>query len=205
MPPQTSKNNANAPPQMVNCLACSTVHHEGYCRLKLAGVEKCPLCGIAHYGHARVCPHIGSETQVRQMLEALRNSNEEAYLVKAATKYLRGVKGHLVQSEKLAREKLEKEQRGEVPSSRNPTTSFPPRPISHTAGTQRPPYSSTQPSSFSTASARNGGTASKLGSTAETSIDISSSGSGPANRSIPSGGFNTNNANNPAVSAQQVP
>ena len=50
----------------VNCIACKTFHPIGACPLKLAGVEVCNLCGIAHFGAARVCPHIQSETQVRR-------------------------------------------------------------------------------------------------------------------------------------------
>lgn len=48
----------------INCLACRSFHPLGQCPLKLAGVEHCNLCGMAHFGSARVCPHIQSETQV---------------------------------------------------------------------------------------------------------------------------------------------
>jgi hypothetical protein len=48
----------------INCMACRTFHPQGECPLKLAGVEYCNLCGMAHFGAARVCPHIQSETQV---------------------------------------------------------------------------------------------------------------------------------------------
>ncbi|TKA71091.1 hypothetical protein B0A55_08337 [Friedmanniomyces simplex] len=65
-----------------------------------AGVEYCNLCGMAHFGHARVCPHIQSETQVRAMLEALRHSNEPEHLVNEAKRYLRGLKGNLVHMKK---------------------------------------------------------------------------------------------------------
>lgn len=44
---------------------------------------------------------------VRLMLDTLKNSSEPRYLVDAATKYLRGVKGHLVHSKKKAREAAE--------------------------------------------------------------------------------------------------
>ncbi|UJO17082.1 Chromatin remodeling factor mit1 [Fulvia fulva] len=84
----------------VNCRACASFHPVGRCPLKLAGVEHCNLCGIAHYGHARVCPHIQSETQVRAMLEALKHSNEPEHLVNEARRYLRGLKGNLVQLKK---------------------------------------------------------------------------------------------------------
>jgi chromodomain-helicase-DNA-binding protein 4 len=82
------------------CPACRKVHPHGACELKVAGVEHCGLCGLAHYGHARTCPHINSETQVREMLLALKNSPEKKELVDAAVKYLRGVKGSLVQTKK---------------------------------------------------------------------------------------------------------
>jgi len=39
------------------------------------------------------------------MLETLKNSTEPKHLVETATKYLRGVKGHLVQKKKREREK----------------------------------------------------------------------------------------------------
>jgi hypothetical protein len=60
---------------------------------------------MAHFGHARTCPHIKSETQVREMLQALKNSPEKRELVDAAVKYLRGVKGHLVQQKKKDHER----------------------------------------------------------------------------------------------------
>ena len=60
---------------------------------------------MAHFGQGRTCPHIKSETQVRAMLAALKNSNEEKSLVDAAMKYLRGVKGTLVQAKKKNAEK----------------------------------------------------------------------------------------------------
>jgi len=95
----------NLVPSWPRCQACTKYHPVGSCPLKVAGVERCPLCGIAHYGYARVCPHIKSETMVRMMLETLRNSSEPRYLRDAATKYLRGVKGTLVYAKKKAKEK----------------------------------------------------------------------------------------------------
>ncbi|KAF2849819.1 hypothetical protein T440DRAFT_425702 [Plenodomus tracheiphilus IPT5] len=92
-------------PQSRPCPACHKLHPTGACDLKAAGVEHCGLCGLAHYGHSRTCPHIKSETQVRAMLEALKNSPEKKELVDAAMKYLRGVKGTLVQQKKKDREK----------------------------------------------------------------------------------------------------
>lgn len=78
------------------CMACDTVHPQGHCRLKLAGVEHCGLCGIAHFGHSRTCPHLNSEMQVAQMLGSLKESTEQRALVEEATKYIRGIRGDLV-------------------------------------------------------------------------------------------------------------
>ncbi|GAM91012.1 hypothetical protein ANO11243_090590 [Dothideomycetidae sp. 11243] len=84
----------------ISCIACRQMHVQGNCPLKKAGVEYCNLCGTAHFGHARICPHINSETQVRAMLAALKQSPEAGHLVKEARKYLTGVKGTLVQKKK---------------------------------------------------------------------------------------------------------
>lgn len=97
------------------CPACLKNHPEGACELKAAGVEHCGLCGLAHFGHSRTCPHIKSETQVREMLEALKNSPEKKELVDAAMKYLRGVKGTLVQQKKRNREKAQAQAQGLPP------------------------------------------------------------------------------------------
>lgn len=87
------------------CPACLKNHPQGACELKVAGVEYCGLCGLAHFGYSRTCPHIKSETQVRAMLDALKRSPENKELVDLAVKYLRGVKGTLVQQKKRDREK----------------------------------------------------------------------------------------------------
>ena len=87
------------------CPACHTAHPIGSCPLKIAGVERCNLCGIAHYGQARACPHLNSEEKVRAMIEALKHSSESRYLVDYALKYLKGVKGHLVAKNKKDVEK----------------------------------------------------------------------------------------------------
>ncbi|KAG5209975.1 Chromatin remodeling complex subunit [Trichophyton interdigitale] len=84
------------------CVACDHLHPIGYCQLRLAGVEHCGLCGIAHLGHLRTCPHLQSELQVASMLGSLRQSTEASDLVEAATKYLRGIRGHLVAARKKA-------------------------------------------------------------------------------------------------------
>lgn len=109
------------------CPACHKMHPKGACELKAAGVEHCGLCGLAHYGHSRTCPHIKSETQVRAMLEALRDSNEPKELVDLASKYLRGVKGTLVQQKKRDREKAATAaQNGGVPPLPPPKPRAPP-------------------------------------------------------------------------------
>ena len=124
--PQTSQ---DAPDEYIKCMACKTTHIVGSCPLKTAGVEHFNLCGIAHYGQMRVCPHITSETQVcidnpslllpliktlttdlslqvRAMLDALKASNEPEHLIQAATRYLKGLKGNLVQLKKQKQSKL---------------------------------------------------------------------------------------------------
>lgn len=76
----------------------------GYCALKRAGPEHCNLCGLAHYGTARTCPHLSSETQVRLMLDALKTSTEPRESIEAARSYLRGVIGDLVRKKKREKE-----------------------------------------------------------------------------------------------------
>jgi chromodomain-helicase-DNA-binding protein 4 len=82
------------------CIACNQMHPVGYCPLKLAGVEHCGLCGIAHLGYQRVCPHLNSEEQILSMLQSLRQSTEQRWLVDSARNYLYGVKGDLVKRRK---------------------------------------------------------------------------------------------------------
>ncbi|KAE8379677.1 PHD/FYVE-zinc-finger like domain-containing protein [Aspergillus bertholletiae] len=79
------------------CFACNQNHPVGFCRLKLAGVEHCGLCGLAHYGISRTCPHLQSDTQVARMLDALKTSTEDPELVLQAKKYLTGIRGDLAQ------------------------------------------------------------------------------------------------------------
>lgn len=97
------------PPPVVMCPACGRTHHQGSCPLKIAGAETCNLCGLAHFGTGRTCPHINSETQVLLMIEAIKQSREPPHLKEAATRYLRGVKGTLVQAKKKHKEKTEME------------------------------------------------------------------------------------------------
>ncbi|KAL4919999.1 PHD/FYVE-zinc-finger like domain-containing protein [Aspergillus aurantiobrunneus] len=79
------------------CFVCGRVHPTGSCPLKVAGVEHCGLCGLAHYGHARTCPHLRSDLQVTRMIEALKESPEDRHLVALAKKYCYGIKGDLAQ------------------------------------------------------------------------------------------------------------
>ncbi|KAI9849098.1 MAG: hypothetical protein M1837_005328 [Sclerophora amabilis] len=81
------------------CVGCAERHVPGKCPLKISGVELCPLCGVAHFA-GPVCPHLMSETQVRLMLEAIKNSPEEKALKDAARGFLRGRKGYLVWKKK---------------------------------------------------------------------------------------------------------
>ncbi|KAG5304531.1 SHREC complex subunit Mit1 [Histoplasma capsulatum G186AR] len=104
------------------CVACDQIHPIGYCPLKLAGVEHCGLCGIAHYGRGRACPHLSSETQVALMLGSLKESTEQRALVDEATKYLRGIRGDLVRRKKI---KAAKETTNSLPLATAAPTSHP--------------------------------------------------------------------------------
>lgn len=90
------------------CPACDNRHIRGYCPLKIAGHELCGLCGTAHFGHQRICPHLNSEIQVRLMLKALDESPEPSELIERARKMLKALKGNLVQ---LKKKEIEKRQR----------------------------------------------------------------------------------------------
>ena len=74
-----------------SCLACNQPHKVGLCPLKHAGVEHCALCGIAHFGHGRTCPHLNSVTQCRFMLEALKKSTESKPERSLAKRYIVGI------------------------------------------------------------------------------------------------------------------
>ncbi|KAE8328355.1 PHD/FYVE-zinc-finger like domain-containing protein [Aspergillus sergii] len=80
-----------------SCFACNQNHPVGSCRLKLAGVEHCGLCGLAHFGISRTCPHLQSDAHVARMLKALKESTEDPELVLQAKKYLTGIRGDLAQ------------------------------------------------------------------------------------------------------------
>lgn len=91
---------ASFEPETVSCVACNGIHPRGSCGLKRAGVEHCGLCGIAHFGYSRTCPHLNSEVQVANMLSSLKESTEQRAIVEEATKYLRGIRGDLVRRRK---------------------------------------------------------------------------------------------------------
>ena len=86
------------------CLACGKSHARGFCPLKLAGIEHCALCGLAHYGsgHQRICPHLNSVTQCRVLLETIKQSNEPRELKDRAKKYVVGIIGDLNNRKKKA-------------------------------------------------------------------------------------------------------
>lgn len=90
-----------SPPDRLVCFACNKSHTPGQCRLKSAGVEHCGLCGLAHYGSGRTCPHLRSETQVTRMLEALKHSQEDPHLKNLAKSYIGGIKGSLAQQRRI--------------------------------------------------------------------------------------------------------
>lgn len=85
------------------CLACNAPHPTGHCPIKLAGVEFCGLCGLAHYGSglSRNCPHLNSVTQCRAMLETLKSSTESKEHIETAKRYLVGIIARLKKKKKL--------------------------------------------------------------------------------------------------------
>lgn len=97
------------------CLACDGVHIRGRCPLRLAGVELCGLCGLAHYGSAgRPCPQFRSMEHCRAMIEALRHSTEPRAIVELAKKYIYGVIGSISRKTKEQNEKLLSQDQAEV-------------------------------------------------------------------------------------------
>jgi hypothetical protein len=78
----------------------------------MAGVEHCGLCGLAHIGHGRTCPHLNSEVQVATLLRTLKESTESRELIEQATKYLRMIRGDLAQ-----RKPVHDQQQTQVPSA----------------------------------------------------------------------------------------
>ncbi|KAJ5892435.1 hypothetical protein N7504_009126 [Penicillium tannophilum] len=120
------------PDTIAPCIACEKSHGLGQCPLKEAGVEHCPLCGLAHLGGRRACPHFHSIIQIRRMLEALAQSKEAPSLVSAAKKYLRGVLGHLLSIERkqssLHSDSADRIPSSQIPASRVPATERHPQP-----------------------------------------------------------------------------
>ena len=86
------------------CIACQHYHQPGSCPLKLAGVEHCGLCGIAHYGRQRTCPHLTSVTQLRLMVEAIKKSTEAQDIKDLAKKRVVGLIGSINQAKRQAQE-----------------------------------------------------------------------------------------------------
>lgn len=115
------------------CLACGTPHVVGSCPLKLAKVEHCPLCGIAHYGHQRTCPHLNSLTKCRTMLEALKLSRESKADIEMAKKYIVGVIGDLQRRKKMKEKALvESNKQAEGPNtSKHPPLQTSPNVAAH--------------------------------------------------------------------------
>ncbi|KAF2436539.1 hypothetical protein EJ08DRAFT_624115 [Tothia fuscella] len=153
--PNARMPNGQPYPRPQHCLACQQNHIRGSCPLKMAPLEHCNICGLAHFGNARVCPHFKSETQVRMLLEHLKSSPEPRHHVEMAKKYLTGLKGNLVQEKKRAYEKAHgitstvsrpplQAQNGNVPagpSNYNPNNGYqnaPPKPYQQAPRVQQP-------------------------------------------------------------------
>ena len=134
------------------CIACDKIHKEGYCPLKLAGVEFCGLCGLAHYGHARTCPHLQSVTQLRLMVDALKRSPEPKELKDLALSKIRGIIGDLNQRKRRAAEAAERKNAsrsaphapsGNLPSQHPPNGNLPSQhPQNGNQPSQHPPHGS---------------------------------------------------------------
>ncbi|KAI5295902.1 hypothetical protein KEM55_005995, partial [Ascosphaera atra] len=106
VPTAAPANLATRPPQPLQphiCPACTQEHDQGYCPLKLAGVEYCALCGSAHFGQGRTCPHFRSEEHVVSLLSTLKTSVEHHGLVAEAARYLRGVLGDIRRRKKAGK------------------------------------------------------------------------------------------------------
>ncbi|KAJ5744382.1 hypothetical protein N7533_009252 [Penicillium manginii] len=108
------------------CIACNQHHALGRCPLKIAGVEHCPLCGLAHLGRNRSCPHLRSEVQVKRMIEALKESKEPSGYVAIAKKYLQGILGDFGQrARKKAAKDAERELAQSMPQASGPSAPAP--------------------------------------------------------------------------------
>ncbi|KAJ5206183.1 SNF2-related protein [Penicillium cf. griseofulvum] len=83
-----------------SCVACQHRHVPGRCPLRYAGVEFCGLCGLAHWGGRRACPHLQSRVQIARMLEALEKSVEGPALILEAKRYLQGILKSVARTER---------------------------------------------------------------------------------------------------------
>ncbi|KAK5075246.1 hypothetical protein LTR64_001451 [Lithohypha guttulata] len=105
------------------CQACKEEHPMGWCRLKIAGVEHCGLCGLAHMGHGRTCPHLNDEKQVETLLMTLKESTESRDLIDEAVRYLRVIRGDLVSHRRQRERRAQQEKEAQLAARRN---QFPP-------------------------------------------------------------------------------
>ncbi|KAF3922422.1 hypothetical protein AA313_de0205143 [Arthrobotrys entomopaga] len=92
----------------VDCRLCTNRHMPGECPLRNIPIERCSLCGMAHFGEGPTCPHLGSVTQLTAMLNAIKESNEPAGLQAIAKHYLRGRKGAVNHNRRLKKAKAER-------------------------------------------------------------------------------------------------
>ncbi|KAF3932234.1 hypothetical protein ABW20_dc0110609 [Dactylellina cionopaga] len=91
----------------VDCQLCLTNHMPGECPLRYIPIEKCKLCGIAHFGEGPTCPQLSSITQITEILNTVKESNEPADLKAIAKVYLRGRKGAVNQARKIEKSTAE--------------------------------------------------------------------------------------------------
>lgn len=103
------------------CLACGTIHLRGSCPLKFSGVERCGLCGQAHFGFGKrkACAHLHDLDQCYLMLEALKQSEESRENKELVKKYLVGIIGNLRHEQKMSEER-KRESLQQQASSRPP-------------------------------------------------------------------------------------
>ncbi|KAI9671947.1 MAG: hypothetical protein M1817_002322 [Caeruleum heppii] len=105
-------NNARPPS---TCVACGQFHPVGSCPLKVAGVEYCPLCGVAHFAGPQ-CLSMQTEEGLNELLADLKKSPEDRELVDNATAYLRGRKAFIVRKNRQAAEKRQQGKAGTAPN-----------------------------------------------------------------------------------------
>ncbi|KAL8775017.1 MAG: hypothetical protein Q9209_000496 [Squamulea sp. 1 TL-2023] len=107
-----------------HCLGCGTIHVRGSCPLKFAGVERCGLCGLAHYGFGKrkACTHLHDLDQCYLMLDALRKSEDSREMKDQVKRYLVGIIGNLRHEQKLSEER----RRESLQQQAQPTLARPP-------------------------------------------------------------------------------